>query len=259
MNKMGITQQMKDMFEAMDPKNIDNLDDWIVTYKDDVDVLDRNKRHKPEIPRATFRDDPLALSCASYRIYKNEPARRFVNIDTVNATPEDRVHAQAIRDYYNGRYTMKALRGNTLTEWQQKAAQFLSGMYHLNTDELGMLYKLPYFYEEDLTMDEIIAETTTCVVTTANRFVEEEQLTLTPLRRVMVTRKGSADVVHYYYLDQHQHAVVVSCPSTNQLSAMMDGLFLQPKICVKGYSFLRDIGVNAHHHIKKLGRWELVF
>lgn len=260
MNKTDLSQQLKDMFTAMDPKNVNNIEDWIVAYDNEDSATDtNNKRHRPAAPRATFRDDPLALSCASYRLYKDEPARRFVNIDTVKATAEDRARAQAIRDYYNARYTMKALRGGTLTEWQSKAAQFLSGMYHLNTEELGMLYKLPYFYEEDLAVDEVIAETATCAVTAENRFAAEEQLTLTPLRRVLVTRKGTADVVHYYYLDQDRHAVMVSCPATNQLNAMMEGLFRQPKICVRGYSFFKDVGVDCHHHIKKLGRWELVF
>jgi len=254
------TQKLKDLFAAMDPKNINNIEDWIVAYdNDDGETSNNRKKHKPAAPRATFRDDPLALSCASYRIFKNDSVRRFTNIDTVKATAEDRAHAQAIRDYYNARYTMKALRGGTLTEWQSKAAQFLSGMYHLNTEELGMLYKLPYFYEEDLAVDEVIADSATCPVSAENRFAAEEQLTLTPLRRVLVTRKGTADVVHYYYLDQDQHAVVVSCPLTNQLNAMMEGLFRQPKICVQGYSFFKDVGVDSHHHIKKLGRWELVF
>ncbi len=261
MNKKDLTQQLKDMFTAMDPKgvSVNNVDDWIVDYHNEFGTSSGGSgKHKSAVPRAMFYDDPLALSCASYRIYKNEPARRFVNIDTVKATAEDRAHAQAIRDYYNARYTMKALRGRNLTEWQQKAAQFLSGLYRLNTDELGMLYKLPYFYEEDLAIDSIISETVTCWAP-ENRFATEEQLTLIPLRRVLVTRKGATDIVHYYYLDQNQHAVMIACPATNQLNSMMEGLFRQSKICVKGYVFFKDVGETAQHFVKKLGNWELVF
>lgn len=261
MNKKDLSQQLKDMFAAMDPKNINNIDEWIVADYDnefDAHIADNNRRHKPAAPRATFHDDPLALSCASYRIYKNEPARRFVNIDTVKATAEDRVHAQAIRDYYNARYTMKALRGTPLTAYQQKAAQFLSGMYHLTTEEVGMLYKLPYFYEEDLATDAIVSETVSCQET-QGQVIPEELMTLVPLKRVLVTRKGTADMIHYYYLDQDQHAVMLKCPATNTLNPMMEGLFRQPRIRVSGYAFATDIGSDTKHFVKKLGRWELVF
>jgi hypothetical protein len=105
-------------------------------------------------PKASFSDDPLALSCASYRLYKEQPQFRFTNIDLVKATQEDRNQAQAIRDYYTQRYTMQVLKGGQLTEYQQKTAQFLSGLHHLTTEELGLLYKLPYFYEEDQTYEE---------------------------------------------------------------------------------------------------------
>lgn len=254
MNKTDLSQQLRDMFAAMDPKNINNIEDWII---DDVDYSNRNKR--VAAPRATFADDPLALSCASYRIYRNEPARRFTNIDLVKATAEDREHAQAIRDYYNARYTMKALRGGVLTEYQQKAAQFLSGLYHLTADELGMLYKLPYFYDEDRAHDDIVAETQSCDNPETLVARSEESLTLVPLKRVLITRKGASDFVHYYYLDQDQHAVMIMCPATDRLQPMMEGLFRQPRIRVRGYAFSADIGESSPHYVKKLSRWELVF
>lgn len=257
MDKTALSTQLRDMFAAMDPGKGYNMEDWLVDYDTESGRGDAGK-HRPAAPRASFRDDPLALSCASYRIYKNEPTRRFVNIDTVKATAEDRAHAQVIRDYYGARYTMKALRGHPLTDWQQKAAGFLSGLYYLTTEEIGMLYKLPYFYEEDLAMDEIIAKTVSTPAP-SDRFAVEEQLTLVPLQRVLITRKGTADQVHYYYLDQNQHAVVLTCPATNSLNPMMEGLFRQPGIRVQGYVFFNDIGVNSQHYVKKPGRWELVF
>lgn len=260
MNKTDLSQQLKDLFDAMDPSTVGKLEDFVVVdYDSEFETINGVRHAGPvKAPRAMFYDDPLALSCASYRIYKNEPARRFTNIDTVKATSEDRAHAQAIRDYYNARYTMKALRGQPLTEWQQKAAQFLSGLYSLTTDELGMLYKLPYFYDEDLAIDDIIGETVTCRAP-EDRFAVEEQLTLIPLKRVLVTRKGASDIVHYYYLDQDQHAVMLMCPTTNPLNPMMEGLYRQPRISVKGYVFFNNIGVDKKHFVKKLGRWELVF
>lgn len=254
MDKTTLSDQLKTLFESLDP-NGDSDNIIYDLFEDDGG----NRRHKPVAPRATFKDDPLALSCASYRIYQNEPARRFTNIDTVKATAEDRVQAQAIRDYYNARYTIKALKGQILTDYQQKAAQFLSGLYHLTTEELGMLYKLPYFYNEDLALEQVIDDSVSYTATTVSA---EQELTLTPYKKIHVTRKGASDFIHYYYLDQDQHAVQIICPLTDRFNPMIEGLFNQKQICVKGYVFATDIGHDVRlenkHFAKKLGRWELV-
>ena len=103
MDKTTLSDQLKNLFESLDP-NKDNDNIVYELFEDyEADSTSGRRQYKPAAPRAKFMDDPLALSCASYRIYKNEPARRFTNIDTVKATAEDRAHAQAIRDYYNAR------------------------------------------------------------------------------------------------------------------------------------------------------------
>ena len=123
MDKQLLGTELKDLFESW---GVDAVDPYANGYS--------NAPKQPS-PRASFPDDPLALSCASYRLYKQDPHRRFTNIDSVNATQEDRIQAQAIRDYYNQRYTMRVLKGGQLTEYQQKTAQFLSGLHHLTTEE----------------------------------------------------------------------------------------------------------------------------
>ena len=49
------------------------------------------------------------------------------------------------------------------------------------------------------------------------------------------------------------------CPLTDRFNPMIEGLFSQEKIRVKGFVFPTDIGLNDKHFAKKLGRWELVF
>ena len=252
MDNDKFTFDLTKLFESLDPNK--NSDQIVYDLFDDDGGYNNIK--KPAAPRAKFVDDPLALSCASYRIYKNEPARRFTNIDMVKATAEDRVHAQAIRDYYNARYTMKALKGLVLTDYQQKAAQFLSGLYHLTTEEVGMLYKLPYFYDEDCALEQVIDASVSYTTTTISI---EQELTLTPLKKIHVTRKGASDFIHYFYLDQDRHAVQIICPLTDRFNPMVEGLFNQPQIRIKGFVFSTDIGLEDRHFAKKLGRWELVF
>jgi hypothetical protein len=234
--------------------SVTDLKDLFQQWATDLDprmILDKDQSSK-----ATFSDDPLALSCASYRIYKEEPARRFVNIDLVKATQEDRVHAQAIRDYYNQRYTMRVLKGRQLTEYQQKAAQFLSGLHHLTTEELGLLYKLPYFYEEDRALEQVVAATAS-VEFQLPHLSQLTEYTLTPVVEILKSRKGS-ELVEFVYRDQCNHAVMIVVRASDNMAHMLRGLFRQPSIQVQAHTAVVKLDSDQPHNAKKLTAWELV-
>lgn len=244
MDKTTLSEQLKELFEACQ-----------VDY--DADPYEHgysSKTVKIQASKASFPDDPLALSCASYRLFKNAPERRWTNIDTVNATQEDRTMAQQIRDYYNQRYTMMALKGRQLTEYQQKTAQFLSGLHHLTTEELGLLYKLPYFYVEDTGLDCIVDSTQSYDVSPDR---DHAEYTLTPVKEIFRSRKGG-EIVQFWYQDQNNYPVLIECKSTDQLLNMLRGLFKQSKIQVRSYTkLMRVSGIHDHRGLRLFG-WELV-
>lgn len=247
MDKTLLSDQLRSLFEDLDPAF-----DW------DNPNSSKNKKLGP---KASFPDDPLALSCASYRLYKNEPARRFTNIELVKATQEDRNYAQAIRSYYTQRYTMKVLKGGTLTEYQQKTANFLSGLYHLHTEETGLLYKLPYFYDEDLLTQQVVEQTTSYQPKITPLAAELKDLTeyeLTPLLKILVSRKG-AEYNHFYFKDQNNHAVVIPCSLNDRFSYTLHSLFKQPKLKVRAYANMNKMESDTPHVAIKLTAWELVF
>jgi hypothetical protein len=238
--------------------SITDLKDLFSQWADDfADPMPGMTRDKHQSPKASFSDDPLALSCASYRLYKEEPQRRFTNIDLVNATQEDRVRAQAIRDYYNQRYTMRVLKGRQLTEYQQKTAQFLSGLHHLTTEELGLLYKLPYFYEEDRALEQVVAETNS-VEFRLPHLSEMNQYTLVPLVEIFKSRK-SGEFVEFVYQDQNNQAVMMIVRAGDNMVSMLRGLFQQPCIKVQGHTAIVKLDTEQDHHVRKLTMWELVF
>ena len=245
MDKTTLSEQLKELFEAC---QVDyDADPYRHGYS--------NNTVKIQAPKATFSDDPLALSCASWRIFKDEPERRWTNLDVVKASQQDREMAQQIRDYYNQRYTMMALKGRQLTEYQQKTAQFLSGLYHLTTDELGLLYKLPYFYTEDIALDFIVTSTDNHE-TSPRR--EHTEYTLTPVKEVFCTRKGRGEMVQFWYRDQDNYPVLIECKSTDQLLTMLRGLFRQSRLQVKSYAKLFAFNGFREHRGLKLFAWELV-
>jgi hypothetical protein len=251
MNKTDLSDQLRNLFESLDVAT--GAKDLTVAY--DNDFYTRDLKQKSESPKASFSDDPLALSCASWRIFKDEPERRWTNLDVVKATSEDRAMAQSIRDYYNQRYTMQVLKGRQLTEYQQKTAQFLSGLYHLKTDELGLLYKLPYFYTEDCGID-IVVESTESYERPLNR--THDKYTLTPVKQIFRTRK-SGEIVQFWYRDQDRHAVLIQCKGTDPLLNMLRGLFSQPQIHVQSHVKLAAFDGPHEQKALKLFSWELVF
>jgi len=243
---------LKKLFESIHQAYMEDDDAWPIPG-----MGDKNSKG----PKASFPDDPLALSCASYRLYKNEPQRRFTNIELVKATQEDRTHAQAIRSYYTQRYTMKALKGTQLTDYQKKTAEFLSGLYHLTTEEIGLLYKLPYFYEEDQLIEQVVEQTTSYQPKVTPLAAELKDLTeyeLTPLLKILVSRKG-AEFNHFYFKDQNNHAVVIPCPNNDRFSYTLHGLFKQPKLRVRAYANMTKMEGDTPHVAIKLTAWELVF
>ena len=244
MDKQLLGTELKDLFESW---GVDAIDPYANGYS--------NAPKQPS-PRASFPDDPLALSCASYRLYKQDPHRRFTNIDSVNATQEDRIQAQAIRDYYNQRYTMRVLKGGQLTEYQQKTAQFLSGLHHLTTEELGLLYKLPYFYDEDRALEHVVDQTTTTEFRLPH-LSEMTEYTLTPVVEIFKSRKGG-EFVEFVYRDQNNHAVMMIIRASDNMVAMLRGLFRQPSIQVRGHTNIVKLDTEQDHNVRKLTMWELV-
>jgi hypothetical protein len=237
--------------------SVTDLKDLFKQWGNDLaDPMPGMTQDKYQSPKASFPDDPLALSCASYRLYKEEPQRRFINIDLVNATPEDRVQAQAIRDYYNQRYTMRALKGRQLTEYQQKTAQFLSGLHHLTTEELGLLYKLPYFYEEDRALEKVVSQTTS-VKFQLPHLSQLTDYTLVPLVEIFKSRKGG-EFVEFVYQDQRNQAVMIMIRANDNMVSMLRGLFRQPCIKVQGHTAIVKLDTEQDHKVRKLTVWELV-
>ena len=124
MDKSTISDQLKELFESLDPSKDS---DWIVHDIDDEGMPNGGyRKFKPSSPIATFRDDPVALSCAAYRRWLEVPGDRWASFEYLKVTDEDRKQALALRNYYSGRYTMQALTGQ-LSEYQKKCADFLAG------------------------------------------------------------------------------------------------------------------------------------
>lgn len=259
MDKSTNTFDLTKLFESLDPNKDSEL---VVVDMDDLGISNGGYRRqeKPPAPVATFRDDPVALSCAAYRRWLEVPSDRWASFEYLTVTDDDRRKALELRSYYNGRYTMQALTGQ-LTEYQTKCAQFLAGTHHLREDELGLLYRLPYFYAEDLAIDQVVELT----IDEPNRKYVHSQLVeapngvqVTPLLKVLKSRK-SGDWNQYWFRTEHGHAVVQEVRANDVLTKLVDSLFKQPKLQINAFIKAEYFpGTNKQRVYGKLSRLELL-
>lgn len=208
---------------------------------------------KPE-PIAKFHDDPIALACASYRHYKINQGDRWREFDRCTVTDEDREQAQKIRSYYGPKLTMAALTNGNVSQFRAKLGAFLTGNYQLTEREVGLLYKLPYFYIEDCALDSIIESTVTARYTSSP---VAQSMTLVPLVKILKARKGG-EVVQYWFKSNEGYGCVLPVQSTNTLKSIVEGLMYRDRIEVSAYVYSKQHWNNKHHSYYLLGNVTLL-
>ena len=216
-----------------------------------------------EVPDATFEDDPVALSITSYLIWKSKPHRRWVPITEVGrVVPEAREMAHELRKYYLQRNTMKLLMGRPHTEFQLKMDQFLSDIRPLKIDELGMLYRLPYFYQEDLALDQVFEGATNIEAKPDGPHLPvirhiTTHARLTPIREVLRSRK-SGDFVQFWFADSVGQRHVYAVRADNSMISLFRSLFKRELIQIKAQAMLNRLpGSHIRTTYWKLSNLEL--
>jgi hypothetical protein len=213
---------------------------------------------KPEPVLAKFSDDPIALSIQSYLIWKSNPHRRWVPVDEVGrVTSEARAMAQELRTYFLHRNTMKVLQGQTPTEFQYKMNGLLTDIRPLPQDELGLLYRLPYFWQEDLALDQVFEGATDVEATQAGPGLPiirhmTIHARLTPVREVLRSRK-SGDFVQFWFSDSEGQRHVYAVRADNSMISLFRSLFKRESIQVKAHAMLNRL---AGSHIRT-SYWKL--
>lgn len=129
-----------------------------LTFDDDLETSWAPKMPEPD---QVFHDDPVALACASYRTFL-ETSIRWTDLKDATAIEQDHVQAAEIRKYYSDRILMSAVAAcGEMSEFRRKLYGLLIGQTGLKKRDIGLLYRLPYFYAEDTAMDQVMALTKT--------------------------------------------------------------------------------------------------
>ena len=159
--------------------------------------------------------------------------RRWIPVTEVGRpTSEARALAHEIRKYYLHRSTMKLLQGNQPTEFQQKMIGFLADTRPLKIDELGLLYRLPYFYQEDLALDSVFEGATQIEIDGPAFYSVTTHTTLTPIREVLKSRRAG-DYIQFWFSNPEGERSVYDVKADNKLISVFRSLYKQPKLQIK--------------------------
>jgi hypothetical protein len=111
--------------------------------------------------------DLLAISVHQYRLYRDDPSKRYVSFSTAPGSPgyitpsdEDYQQADIIADYYSSKFTWDLLSGSReLTKFEQAVSEFInSGRRRYTNQSIGLIYRLPEFYYNDQRLTQVITE-----------------------------------------------------------------------------------------------------
>lgn len=196
-------------------------------YEDIDDPLDAwlGKPKQPS-PPVTFHDDPVALTCAAYRIGKMGRGR-WTDFGMCQAEEEDYIKAQELRRYYGGTMTFDALKGQGLrTSFRQKLYAIASNCHTYTKEDVGLLYRLPYLYEEDLCLDDLKER-----YKTVDNYTQPVEITGEfTLDCTMLHSRRSGEHYHYWLHSQHKcylYNIVVR--HDNPLRSMLESLLQKPR------------------------------
>lgn len=230
---MGLNNtQMTDSFDL--------LREWAGDIKD--------KKPSPEI---TFSDDPIALSWASYQVWKKFPGRRWVDLREVEAHDHDREMASITRKYYRDRLTMQVLKGKRLTDFQNLLYGIVCGEQPILQDQIGVIMKIPYFYVEDVALDDLFSTTKALQHDERAFFVPETKEDVVMPRAYVFSSRKNNESHNWWWTDSQGHAVLWRASANNPLSSLVKGLYERggPLRIRAVWSFKRPRGPqNSHGH-----------
>jgi hypothetical protein len=203
-----------------------------------------------------FTDDPVALAWAAYRVYLANPANRWADFADVDVIEEDRVQAQEIRSYYTGRILMDTMKSkNPMSEFRKKLYGLLIGETGLKKKDIGLLYRLPYFYVEDTALDQVIAQTEAPKSALAQATIVG---TFNIIRRVQVSRRSAESV--QFWLQHHKKTApfMIAVKADNPMLPLLESI-LQSSLPISATAHFKiHRGYHRNRGFYQLGNVKLV-
>jgi hypothetical protein len=211
---------------------------------------------------AVFKEDPIALSCASYRrAAETGMTVRFQDLNQCIAQPQDRDMAKQVRQYYQNKIAVKTLTSpQPLTPFYHDLYEMLLGQVELQQRHIGMIHRLPYFYVEDQNREQLkqlikdksltpdwIGNAMLLANGNAISLAGKETHALTPVMKIFRSRRGS-ESQEYWFQNHVGQPVMWSVLNGNALRSVVDSLFMRSQISVSAYFHTGQVAGQDFYH-----------
>lgn len=194
-----------------------------LTFDDDLETTQLPKTPDPNL---VFKEDPVALACGSYRHFL-ESKIRWTDLQDVVTTPKDHEQAALVRKYYSDRILMSAVaaRGE-MSEFRRKLYALLIGQSGIKKRDIGLLYRLPYFYAEDTAMDRVMEQTETVPANSPRTrdVIGHFQV----IKRIPVSRRSGETVQLWLQKDSDTVPYMIASKLDNPFLSLVESILEQP-------------------------------
>lgn len=202
-----------------------------ITVDDSISIF--SSTYKEEIKE--FKDDPMVLACSLKELVETQ--QNFYPLDDLrvieNITEEIRELAERVRKYYTKKFFWQNLTGNgKLSDYRSRVCYLLEN--HVRTckeQDVGIYYKLPYFYQEDMAYEDFKQRYNTTDVPRVMqgvfpaRSTTKSQLKLTYLKTT--TSRQKKRNLHRFWFTEGTYLFNIEITNDNPLLEMFTQLVVE--------------------------------
>lgn len=179
-----------------------------------------------------FTVDPLLVSCTLYRLIAESRAKDKIDhlnwsltdhTDKIIAkiTDQDRVFAESLVSYYKSKLIMAKLRGDHFTKFKTDLLKYLTDSPTSVTSKfVGMIYKLPYFYQYDMQLIEIFDGAKSDLEKVPNH-LERQDINLSFISKADTGQK-KARHYEYWFKDENNLRFLVEVEKYNPIRPLWE-------------------------------------
>lgn len=195
-----------------------------LTFDDDPEPTWMVKTPEPDL---VFVQDPVALACGSYRLFLETKIRWTDIMNDVTVTDADHEQAALVRKYYSDRILMSAVaaRGE-MSDFRRKLYGLLIGQSGIKKRDIGLLYRLPYFYAEDTAMDQVMEQTET--VPTNSPRTRDVIGHFQVIKRIPVSRRSGETVQLWLQKGTDTVPYMIASKLDNPFLSLVESILEQP-------------------------------
>lgn len=188
-------------------------------------------------------EDPFALSWASYRHW-TQGRGRWPSFDILEVRDSDRVQGQAMRGYYHGRLVWDQIKkGQPLSSFRARLGELLRNTDSMVQSDLGILYRLPYFWVEDQCHDRVFDNRPRMSVlpTTHTDMVVD----LDPICSVLVSRRTRERTQYWFDIDGTPVPGMLAVAEDNPLKSLLTSVLNRSSVKLQVH--LRPVQMRGYH------------